>query len=67
MLTRTHTEAAPWTIVRADDDHAARLNVIADLLSRVKYKGRDKKLAQPDRKVVFSFDKKALTDGRLAR
>jgi len=67
MLERTSTAAAPWTVVQADDDHAARLNVIADLLSRVKYKGRDKKLARPDPKVVFPFDKKALTDGRLAR
>ena len=67
MLERTHSDAAPWTIVRADDDHAARLNVIADLLSRTDYKGRDKKLARADRDVVFAFDKKALTDGRLAR
>jgi len=66
-LERTDSKPAPWTIVRADDDHSARLNVIADLLSRVNYKGRDKALARPDRDVVFPFDKKALTDGRLAR
>jgi polyphosphate kinase 2 len=67
MLERTHSDVAPWTIVRADDDHDTRLNVIADLLSRANYRGRDKNLAQPDRDVVFPFDKKALTDGRLAR
>jgi polyphosphate kinase 2 len=67
MLERTHSPTAPWTIVRADDDHEARLNVIADLLARADYKGRDKKLARPDRDVVFPFDRKALTDGRLAR
>jgi polyphosphate kinase 2 len=67
MLERTHTDVAPWTIVRADHERATRLSVIADLLSRIDYKGRDDRLARPDPDVVFPFEKKALTDGRLAR
>jgi polyphosphate kinase 2 len=67
MLARTHTQASPWIVVHTDDEHEARLNVIRDLLARVKYKGRETRLARPDRKVVFTFDKRALTDGRLAK
>ena len=56
MLARTHSEHAPWTIVRADDKRAARLNVIRDTLSRLHYGGKDAKLARPDRDVVFPYD-----------
>jgi polyphosphate kinase 2 len=67
MLERTHTDVAPWTIVRADHERATRLAVIADLLSRVDFKGRDDRLARPDPDIVFPFEKKALADGRLAK
>jgi polyphosphate kinase 2 len=67
MFLRTHSLIAPWIVVNADDQRAARLNLIRDLLGRVKYKGRDKKLAFADPSMVFPFDKEALTDGRLAR
>jgi polyphosphate kinase 2 len=67
MLERTDSTAAPWTIVKADHEHDTRLNLIADLLSRVDYQGRDAKLAKPDRDVVFAFEKAALKDGRLAK
>jgi polyphosphate kinase 2 len=67
MLTRTHTEAAPWTIVRADDKELARLNVIRDLLRRLDYKGRDKRLVRPDRDIVCEFDSSLIDTGVLAR
>jgi polyphosphate kinase 2 len=67
MFLRTHSLIAPWIVVNADDQRVARLNVIRDLLGRVKYKGRDKKLAFAEPGLVFPFDKEALTDGRLAR
>src|SRR5271154_7541749 len=63
MLARTHTEAAPWTIVRADDKETARLNVIRDLLSRLDYKHRDKRLIKPDREVVRDFDPSLIETG----
>lgn len=55
MLTRSHSEAAPWYVVRTDDKQAARLNVIRHFLSRVDCPGREEHLAQPDRDVVFRF------------
>jgi polyphosphate kinase 2 len=66
MLTRTHTEAAPWTIVRADDKEPARLNVIRDLLSRLDYKHRDKRLIRPDRDIVRDFDSSLIESGMIA-
>ncbi|MBX3497427.1 MAG: polyphosphate kinase 2 [Parvibaculum sp.] len=66
MLARTHTLSAPWNIVRADDKRAARLNVIRDLLSRVDYRGKNAKIAVPDRKIVFAFDPAQLKSGVIA-
>jgi polyphosphate kinase len=37
MLTRTHTDDAPWSVVQAVDKKRARLNMIAHLLSRIPY------------------------------
>jgi len=62
---RTDHPSAPWRIVKTDVKKIARLEIIRDLLSSFDYKGRDKKLARPDRDVVFFFT----PDGkeRLAR
>lgn len=43
MIAATHTEEAPWTIVRSNDKRRARLNVIRHLLSNIDYSGRDEK------------------------
>ncbi len=40
-LERTHTEAAPWTIVKSDDKRRARLNTIRTVLHALPYDGRD--------------------------
>ncbi|HVJ53526.1 MAG TPA: polyphosphate kinase 2 [Aliidongia sp.] len=66
MLADTHHRKGPWTVVRADDKHTARLNVIRDLLSRLSYKGKDSKLAKPDREIVFEFRKSAYKEGLIA-
>jgi len=66
MLARTHTQAAPWIVVRADDKRTARLNVIRDLLSRVHYDGRDEQHVLPDPAIVFPFDLAGLENGALA-
>ncbi|HEY2032891.1 MAG TPA: polyphosphate kinase 2 [Rhizomicrobium sp.] len=62
---RTDHPSSPWRIVHSDVKKIARLEIIRDLLSSFDYKGRDKKLARPDRDVVFFYtpDGKA----RLAR
>jgi len=66
MLKRTHSAYAPWRIVRAEDKRAARLNLIRDLLGRLHYGGKDKRLVVPDPRVVVEFDQACLRDGRLA-
>src|SRR5215469_4742376 len=57
MLERTHGVTAPWTIVRAADKQHARLNIIRDLLWRLEYPGRHRRLQRPDRAVVFPYDR----------
>jgi polyphosphate kinase 2 len=55
MLRDTHTSKAPWTVVRSDDKHRARLNVMKVILDAVPYKGRDADLDfVPDPKIVIS-------------
>ena len=66
MLARTHTPFAPWTVVRADDKSAARLNVIRDLLTRFDFDGKDRARDLPDPNVVFLYDKAAVTNGLIA-
>ncbi|MBV6656654.1 MAG: polyphosphate kinase 2 [Devosiaceae bacterium] len=41
MLERTHTEAAPWTIVRMNDKRRGRLEIIRHVLTQFDYEGRD--------------------------
>ncbi|CAN5177066.1 polyphosphate kinase 2 [soil metagenome] len=67
MLIRTHTQVAPWTIVRADDKPAARLNLMRDLLTRTSPDGEDAGVPPGDPEVVFRFGPEAIKDGRLSR
>ncbi|MGI9353310.1 MAG: polyphosphate kinase 2 [Rhizobiaceae bacterium] len=41
MLAATHTDHAPWTIVRSNDKKRARINAIRHVLSSIDYNGRD--------------------------
>ena len=55
MLKRSHTSAAPWTIVRSNDKHAARLNVLKVILNSVPYKRMNPELDFiPDPEIVVS-------------
>jgi polyphosphate kinase len=67
MLRRTHSAHAPWHLVRADDKHHARLNVIRHLLSLLSYRGKDRELLRVDPEIVFAFDEARLRDGSIAR
>ena len=67
MLARTHHAGAPWTIVATDDKRTARINLIADLLVHVDYKGKDEAALRTDPAVVFAYSELALQRGRLAR
>ena len=66
MLRRTHSAFAPWHVVRADDKRDARLNIIRDLLARLHYCAKDKRLVVPDPRVVLEFDEACLREGRLS-
>jgi polyphosphate kinase 2 len=41
MLKRTSTNEAPWTIIRSEDKHLARLNAMRVILNSVDYEFRD--------------------------
>jgi polyphosphate kinase 2 (PPK2 family) len=56
MLVRTHTEFAPWIIVKANDKRAARLNLIRDLLSRLHYADKNERILAVDPAVAFAHD-----------
>ena len=67
MLRRTHAAHSPWHIVRADDKHAARINLIRHLLSHLHYHGRVHRLLEFDPATIFAFDEARLADGSIAR
>ncbi len=67
MLRRTHSPHAPWHVVRANDKHRARLNLIRHLLAHLHYRDKERELLAFDPAVVFAFDEARLKDGSLAR
>ncbi|MFK0385092.1 MULTISPECIES: polyphosphate kinase 2 [Rhizobium/Agrobacterium group] len=55
MLEKTHTDVAPWTVVRANDKRRARVNLIRHILSALDYDGKDKKaIGEIDGKILGS-------------
>ncbi|HHZ09605.1 MAG TPA: polyphosphate kinase 2 [Rhizobiales bacterium] len=53
MLDRTHTDHAPWTVVRANDKRRARLAVIRKILLSMPYDGRDlEAIGRNDPKII---------------
>lgn len=52
-LDRSHSNAAPWTIIRSDDKRRARLAVIRAVLQGLVYEGKDMDVAgAPDPKIA---------------
>lgn len=45
MFERTHTQTAPWTVIRSDDKRRARVAAIRAVLSALPYDGKNKKTA----------------------
>ena len=66
MLEQTSSVLSPWIAVRADNKRTARLNVMRDLLVRLECPDTDKHLANPDRQVVFPYEKSRKTMKSLA-
>ena len=55
MLKKTHTNIAPWTIIRSNDKHQARLNAMRVILNAVPYERGNLDLdLVPDPKIVIS-------------
>lgn len=55
MLRKTHTTHAPWTIIRSNDKHRARINAIRMILNAVPYERSDPTLDfVPDPEVLVS-------------
>ncbi len=55
MLRQTHTREAPWTVIRADNKHRARLNAMKVILGSIDYERRDPALNfVPDDEIVVS-------------
>ena len=58
MLSATHTEHAPWTIVKSDDKKKARVNCIKHILNFVQYPDKisKKKIEVDSEIIVFGRD-----------
>jgi polyphosphate kinase len=55
IFARTHTDAAPWMVVRANDKRRARIDALRAVLSRIDYTGKNERVASaPDPKIVGS-------------
>ncbi len=55
MLKHTSTKDAPWTVICANDKKLAHLNLIRDLLSRMNYPGKNKKILKVDPAVALTW------------
>jgi len=68
MLKRTHTTHSPWTIIRSNDKHKARLNAIKVILNAVPYKRMNPELdfvPEPDIVVSGSRELELMEAQRL--
>ena len=55
MFLLTHTDSAPWTIIKSDDKKRARVNAMRHVLNALDYEGKDLSVAQPpDPSIVAS-------------
>jgi len=69
MLRRTHTHVAPWTVIRSDDKHKARLNAVKVILNSVHFEKLNPELDfLPDPDIVLSGSREIeLMDAELTR
>lgn len=54
-LERTHTEHAPWTVIRSDDKRRARVQAIRSVLARLDYAGKGE-IGEVDPKIAGGPD-----------
>ena len=66
MLLRTHTTLLPCMIMQADNERAARLNLIRGVLSGLQYEGKHHAVVEPDPDIAFEFTPDCIAAERLA-
>jgi polyphosphate kinase 2 (PPK2 family) len=66
MLARSHNSVTPWKVVRANDKHLARVNIIRDILTHLHYKDKNQRVIVPDSKVIFPYDGSLVESNILA-
>lgn len=55
MLRQTHSDHAPWTVIRANDKRRARINLIRHMLNNLDYDGKDEAaIGAADDKIIGS-------------
>lgn len=61
MMKETHTDHAPWTVIRSNDKRRARIEAVRHVLLALDYTGRNLDLiGKPDSKVIGSGPKQLL-------
>ena len=68
MLLASHTDHAPWTIIRSDDKKKARINCIKHILSNIDYpeKISNKKLKADDEIRIFANDEVKIMETEMS-
>jgi polyphosphate kinase 2 len=66
MFARTHNALTPWIVVRADDKRSARVNLIRDVLMRIRYQDQTEPVLLVDPNVVFRYEETYLRNGAIA-
>jgi len=68
MLLASHTDHAPWTIIRSDNKKKARINCIKHILQNVDYpnKIKKKKLKADDEIRIFANDEIRLMETEMS-
>ncbi len=57
LLRHTHSDLAPWTVIRANDKRRTRVNAIRHVLHAIDYANKDPRIATaPDSKIVGTGD-----------
>ena len=56
MLLASHTDHAPWTVIRSDNKKKARINCIKHILNKIDYtdKVKSKKLKTDDKVLIHA-------------
>jgi polyphosphate kinase 2 (PPK2 family) len=67
MLLASHTEHAPWTIIRSDNKKKARINCIKHILNHINYPDRisNKKLNADDKIRILANDEIKIMESEM--